>query len=65
MLQLSTIFNLSSESSIIGRNSPTQQRNICVVLGCFAEKLAGPSSITILTPGTLNYLVTNLVIYLY
>jgi hypothetical protein len=33
-----------------------------VVLGCIAEKLAGPSSISILTQGTLSYLITNLVI---
>ncbi|KAK6629470.1 hypothetical protein RUM43_003287 [Polyplax serrata] len=60
VLKLSKIFNLSTDSSIAGRSNPTQQRNICFVLGCFAEKLAGPSSITILTPGTLNYLITNL-----
>lgn len=60
VLKLSNIFNLSTESSIAGRNSPTQQRNICIVLGCLAEKLAGPSSITILTVGTLNYLIENL-----
>ena len=59
-MKLSNIFNLSTESSIAGRNSPTQQRNICIVLGCLAEKLAGPSSITILTIGTLNYLIENL-----
>lgn len=39
----------------------TQQRNICVVLGCIAEKLAGPSSIAILSDVTLDYLVSNLV----
>jgi len=39
----------------------TQQRNICVVLGCIAEKLAGPSSIAILSDATLDYLVSNLV----
>lgn len=41
----------------------TQQRNICVVLGCIAEKLAGPSSIAILSDVTLDYLVSNLVRY--
>jgi hypothetical protein len=35
------------------------------VLGCIAEKLAGPSRISILTPGTLNYLITNLVSLLF
>jgi hypothetical protein len=35
------------------------------VLGCIAEKLAGPSRISILTPGTLNYLIANLVSLLF
>ena len=38
----------------------TQRRNICVVLGCIAEKLAGPSSIAVLSKRTLNCLVDNL-----
>ncbi|KAK0081567.1 hypothetical protein PV325_011932 [Microctonus aethiopoides] len=38
----------------------TQQKNICVVLGCIAEKLAGPSSIAVLSKRTLNSLVNNL-----
>ncbi|XP_071446628.1 RING finger and SPRY domain-containing protein 1-like [Hetaerina americana] len=61
VLKLSDIFNLSTQSSLKGKSFPTQQRNICVVLGCIAEKLAGPSSIAILTEGTLNYLISNLV----
>jgi hypothetical protein len=61
VLKMSEKFDLSAHSSKKGKHNPTQQRNICVVLGCLAEKLAGPSSIAILTPGTLNYLVANLV----
>lgn len=38
-----------------------KHRNICVVLGCLAEKLAGPNSIFLLTEGILNYLLTNIV----
>lgn len=60
VLKLSNIFNLSAQSSVKGKSKPTQQRNICVVLGCIAEKLAGPNSVAILTQGTLNYLITNL-----
>nr|CAD7424954.1 unnamed protein product [Timema monikensis] len=60
VLKLSEMFNLSAQSSLVGRKSPTHQRNICVLLGCLAEKLAGPSSISILTHGTLNYLIANL-----
>jgi len=63
VLKLSSIFNLSAQSSVKGKSNPTHERNICVVLGCIAEKLAGPSSISILTHGTLNYLITNLVIW--
>ena len=65
VLRISEIFNLSAQSSMKGRSNPTCQRNICVVLGCIAEKLAGPSRISILTPGTLNYLITNLVSLLF
>jgi hypothetical protein len=36
------------------------ERNLCVILGCLAEKLAGPSSIAILTDSTLNYLLKNI-----
>ncbi|KAG8233836.1 hypothetical protein J437_LFUL006859, partial [Ladona fulva] len=60
VLKLSAILSLSTQSSLVGRSNPTQQRNICVVLGCLAERLAGPSSIAILTEGTLDYLVANL-----
>lgn len=60
-MRLARLFNLTAESSVVGRSSPMQQRNICVVLGCIAEKLAGPNSIAILTRGTLSYLMANLV----
>lgn len=36
------------------------ERNFCVILGCLAEKLAGPCSIAILTETTLNYLLKNI-----
>ncbi|CAN7992393.1 unnamed protein product [Ixodes hexagonus] len=58
--KLSQMFQLSRELSIGGRSNPTWHRNICVVLGCIAEKLAGPSSVALLTPDTLEYLVANL-----
>jgi len=60
-LRLAILFNLSAERSEEGRNFPMQQRNVCVVLGCIAEKMAGPNSIAILTKGTLDYLIANLV----
>lgn len=36
------------------------ERNFCVILGCLAEKLAGPCSIAILTDATLDYLFKNI-----
>lgn len=36
------------------------ERNLCVILGCLAEKLAGPCSIAILTDSTLCYLLKNI-----
>lgn len=61
VLKVAKLFDLSRECAIRGRKHPRNQRNICVVLGCIAEKLAGPSSIAILSDGTLDYLITNLV----
>ncbi|KAL2725568.1 RING finger and SPRY domain-containing protein 1-like [Vespula squamosa] len=59
VLRLSHMFQLSQRLGKI-QTSATQQRNICVVLGCIAEKLAGPSSIAILSDATLDYLISNL-----
>ncbi|XP_056003181.1 RING finger and SPRY domain-containing protein 1-like [Ostrea edulis] len=41
-------------------SSVSSQRNIGVVLGCLAEKLAGPNAIDILTDDVLKYLMSNL-----
>lgn len=38
------------------------ERNLCVILGCLAEKLAGPCSIAILTDTTLSYLLKNITV---
>ncbi|GFT60569.1 RING finger and SPRY domain-containing protein 1 [Nephila pilipes] len=58
--KLSKVFYLSKEQAIQGKFNPTRQRNICVILGCIAEKLAGPSSVVLLTQDTMDYLFTNL-----
>lgn len=47
------------------RRTPRRERNLCVILGCLAEKLAGPSSIAVLSEATLGYLIGNLVNFLY
>lgn len=42
------------------KRTPRRERNLCVILGCLAEKLAGPSSIAMLSKSTLSYLIENL-----
>lgn len=42
------------------RRTPRRERNLCVILGCLAEKLAGRSSIAMLNETTLQYLIDNL-----
>lgn len=46
------------------RRTPRKERNLCVILGCLAEKLAGPSSVAVLSETTLGYLLGNLVSFL-
>ena len=43
-----------------GDGGGTKHRNLAIVLGCIAEKLAGPRSVALLTPLTLDYLLSNL-----
>ncbi|KAA0202559.1 hypothetical protein HAZT_HAZT008824, partial [Hyalella azteca] len=58
--ELSQLFRLCSCEAARSVLQPCRHRNICVVLGCIAEKLAGPASVPLLTPRTLDYLVTLL-----
>ncbi|XP_065172030.1 RING finger and SPRY domain-containing protein 1-like [Atheta coriaria] len=58
--RVAKMFNLSKDRALLSRDTAPRERNICVVLGCIAEKLAGPSSQGILTDDTLDYLLTNL-----
>ncbi|XP_065219898.1 RING finger and SPRY domain-containing protein 1-like [Planococcus citri] len=60
VLRLSKMLNLSKYASYRIRKAVHYHRNICVILGVLAEKLPGPSSVAMLTPGTLEYLITNL-----
>ncbi len=53
------MLNLSN-STAVGKHNVAKHRNACVVIGCLAEKLAGPNSMGLLTPGILNYLICNL-----
>lgn len=60
VVHLCKFFELSEESAQESWKDPQLHRNICVVLGCIAEKLAGPASIALLTDTTLEYLVAHL-----
>ncbi|KAL4704317.1 hypothetical protein ACJJTC_012893 [Scirpophaga incertulas] len=60
VIKLIQILNLCSDRANADDINLRFERNICVVLGCIAEKLAGPSSRAVLTPGTLDYLITIL-----
>ncbi|XP_004522766.1 RING finger and SPRY domain-containing protein 1 [Ceratitis capitata] len=42
------------------KNNLRKERNLCVIIGCLAEKLAGPSSIALLNNSMLKYLISNL-----
>lgn len=60
VVHLSKFLELSRMSAGESWKDPRLHRNICVVLGCIAEKLAGPASIALLTHTTLEYLVAHL-----
>ncbi|KAK7583785.1 hypothetical protein V9T40_004748 [Parthenolecanium corni] len=62
VLKLVKILNLSKYTSYrLRKMVPVHHhRNMCVILGVLAEKLPGPSSVAMLTPGTLEYLIANL-----
>jgi hypothetical protein len=53
---------LTTDADSDSNNNPgvTKHRNLAIVLGCIAEKLAGPRSVALLTPTTLAYLMGNL-----
>ncbi|XP_045510082.1 RING finger and SPRY domain-containing protein 1-like isoform X2 [Colias croceus] len=58
VVKVSEMFNLSNERARAERATNRVDRNICVVLGCLAEKLVGPNSIAMLTTRTLDFLYT-------
>ena len=58
---MSKIFCLSEERAKMEEETTEARKNICIILGCIAEKMAGPSSIGLLTGPTLDYLLYHLV----
>uniref|UniRef100_A0A8C8ZTB8 Ring finger and SPRY domain containing 1 n=1 Tax=Prolemur simus TaxID=1328070 RepID=A0A8C8ZTB8_PROSS len=59
--KLTEILNLNGEVACQDSGHPAKHRNTSAVLGCLAEKLAGPASIGLLSPGILEYLLQCLV----
>jgi RING finger and SPRY domain-containing protein 1 len=55
VIEVAEMIKLDTQST-----STPCERNLCVILGCLAEKLAGPCSIAILTDTTLSYLMNNI-----
>ncbi|CAL4107697.1 unnamed protein product, partial [Meganyctiphanes norvegica] len=60
VVHLCKFFELESYIKEPNKCEARLHRNICVVLGCIAEKLAGPASIALLTETTLQYLKAQL-----
>nr|XP_054496722.1 RING finger and SPRY domain-containing protein 1 isoform X2 [Agelaius phoeniceus] len=58
--KLTEILNLSGAAACQDSCHPAKHRNTTAVLGCLAEKLAGPASIGLLSPGILEYLLHSL-----
>lgn len=59
-LKLTKLLKLSKDGCDGNFKSPRAQRNLCIILGCLAEKMAGPSSISLLTNDVLDYLISNM-----
>ncbi|KAJ8302942.1 hypothetical protein KUTeg_019338 [Tegillarca granosa] len=60
ILQLYSMLGLT-DGKVSDKYKPVYcQRNIGIILGCLAEKLAGPNSISVLTPEVLKFLLNNL-----
>ncbi|XP_075045064.1 RING finger and SPRY domain-containing protein 1 [Mixophyes fleayi] len=58
--KLTEKLNLSGTTAIQDSSNPAKHRNTTAVLGCLAEKLAGPASVSLLSPGILEYLLESL-----
>ncbi|XP_048005113.1 RING finger and SPRY domain-containing protein 1 [Leguminivora glycinivorella] len=61
VIKVTQMLGLSSQRAALGDMNVRVERNICVVLGCLAEKLAGPNSVAVFTQNTLDYLIAFLV----
>lgn len=59
ILEMTQMLNLKSSSFKRSRHAP-KHRNVCIILGCLADKLAGPNSIFLMTNEILDYLLANI-----
>lgn len=50
----------SRHAALAGRQHPVKHRNICLMIGCFAAKLPGQISASMMTENLLDYLICNL-----
>ncbi|XP_043242330.1 RING finger and SPRY domain-containing protein 1-like [Amphibalanus amphitrite] len=57
VVRLAAKLKLSSQYVEENRKRPVLLRNVCVVFGCLAEKMAGPNSLALLTDDTLAFLL--------
>ncbi|XP_012549043.1 RING finger and SPRY domain-containing protein 1 isoform X1 [Bombyx mori] len=60
VIKLTKLFRLSRQRALSNALDVKMKRNMCVVLGCIAEKLAGPNSVAVLTEETLDFLLAFL-----
>uniref|UniRef100_A0A8C5QCK2 Ring finger and SPRY domain containing 1 n=1 Tax=Leptobrachium leishanense TaxID=445787 RepID=A0A8C5QCK2_9ANUR len=58
--KLTEKLHLNGTTAIQDSSNPAKHRNTTAVLGCLAEKLAGPASVSLLSPGILEYLLESL-----
>ncbi|XP_021189661.1 RING finger and SPRY domain-containing protein 1 isoform X3 [Helicoverpa armigera] len=58
VIKLMEMLGLSAMRALSGDINVQVERNICVILGCIADKLAGPNSIAVLTEETLDYMLS-------
>ena len=59
--KLQASLGLDASASVSGRSDSARHRNIAIVLGCIAEKLAGPRSLEFFSEDIMEYLLANMV----
>ncbi|XP_041987057.1 RING finger and SPRY domain-containing protein 1-like [Aricia agestis] len=60
VIKLTELYRLSERRASIPDVDVKIERNMCIAIGCIAEKLIGPNSVAVMTKNTLDYLYTFL-----